>query len=80
MPATYWIYENPLDVMPCTIHAGTCPFCNDGRGTGRRREAGRLRRSRWLGPYRSVREAITVCAVLGESPHFCQHCRTGVDI
>jgi hypothetical protein len=80
MPATYWIFDNPLGESPYTVHAGTCPYCHEGRGTGKANEVERPPWSRWHGPYLSVREAVTVCHLLGGSPAFCQHCLADAEL
>lgn len=51
----YYIYENWRAEKKAIIHKGDCPFCNDGKGTGRNTLG--EQNCRWHGAFSSYEEA-----------------------
>jgi len=76
MEADYWVY---LDLIRkrCTVHTGTCPYCNRGRGF-HHLVSGRTG-GEWSGPFFTIDEAMDFARGLERPIHPCSNCMDGME-
>jgi hypothetical protein len=74
--ADWWVYES-WKVRPtrARVHYGKCPFCNNGKGFGKRHTRVSVSGARWHGPFPDSVEAMDFARGLGRADtHICALC------
>lgn len=69
----YYVYENWQASDKAIVHRGSCPFCNNGQGTGRGTEG--TAHGKWHGSFESEDGAFTYAISLQRDiTNKCKRC------
>lgn len=68
---SYFVYENWTAENKAVIHCGTCPHCNQGKGTHANKGN---RHGRWLGPFSKLSSAEKAAIDTGRPVRSCKKC------